>query len=264
MNLELHGLTAIVTGASQGIGKAIAIGMARHGAEVALVARTASTLETVAAEIRQEAGKDARVLTVPTDVRQADEVAALVETVHAELRAVDILVNNAGTSQRGPFLEQTDERWQDDLDLKVFAAIRLARRTIPDMQAAGRGRIINITAIVGKHATAESMPTSVSRAAGIAMTKALSKEFAADGILVNSICIGTIESGQQDRRWQQNAPELSREEFYRFLAADRGLPMGRVGLPEEVANLAVFLASDASSYLSGTAINLDGGASHVV
>ena len=264
MDLGLRGKVALVTGASQGIGKAVALLLAREGAKVALAARTTSTLEAVAEGIRQEVGVDAEVLTVPTDVRIADQLSELHEAVRTELGRVDVLVNNAGTSQRGPFLEQSDERWQDDLDLKVLAAMRLARLTIPDMKAAGGGRIINVTAIVGKHATAGSTPTSVSRAAGIALTKALSREFAQDGILVNAVCIGTIRSGQQDRRWRATAPQLSREEFYRSLASDRGIPIGRVGLPEEAANLIVFLASSAASYLTGTAINLDGGASHVV
>jgi 3-oxoacyl-[acyl-carrier protein] reductase len=263
MELGLRGRTALVTGASQGIGRATAIGLAREGANVAMVARTEADLEEAAAEVRG-ASAAVQVLPVPADVRLPDDLLRVHTEVRARLGPVDVLVNNAGTSQGGPFLEQSDDDWQDDLDLKVVAAIRLARLVIPDMQERGGGRIVNVTALVGKHPGAATAPTSVSRAAGIALTKVLSKEFGPDGILVNTVCIGTIESGQHDRRWQRDAPELPREEYYAQRAQERSIPLGRVGRAEEAANLIVFLASEAASFISGTAINIDGGQSHVV
>lgn len=264
MQLGLEGRVALVTGASQGIGRAAAAALAREGCHVGLAARTPDVLQSAVEDVRRVAPSSSRVHGVPADVRDPAQVEDLHAEVRRELGPVDILVNNAGTSQRGPFLTQDDDRWQDDLDLKLLAAVRLARLTIPDMQAAGGGRIINVTAVAGKHPAAASAPTAISRAAGIALTKALSREYARDGILVNTVCIGVIESGQHDRRWKVEHPELARYAFYETLAAERGVPMGRVGRPDEAANLIVFLASSAASYLTGAAINLDGGLAHVV
>lgn len=264
MELGLGGRVALVTGASQGIGLATAAALAAEGAHVAMVARTPETLERAAETVRGTAAASTRVLPLSADVRDAAQLETLHARVRNDLGPVDVLVNNAGTSQRGPFLEQSDAHWQDDLDLKLLAAVRLCRLTIPDMQDRGGGRIINVTAIAGKQPAAASAPTSVSRAAGIALTKVLSKEFAADGILVNTVCIGVIASGQHDRKWKSRYADLTRDEFYRMLAAERGLPMDRVGSAEEAAAVITFLASDAASYLTGAAINLDGGLSHVV
>lgn len=264
MEMGLAGRVALVTGASQGIGLATSTALAREGCHVALVARSPDVLRSAAEQVGSAAMPSARVLAVPADVRDPTQLEALHAEVRKELGPVDILVNNAGTSHRGPFLDQGDDRWQDDLDLKLLAAVRLARLTIPDMQAAGGGRIINVTAVAGKQPGAASAPTAITRAAGIALTKALSREYASDGILVNTVCIGVIESGQHDRRWLAEHPELDREAFYEWLATERELPMGRVGRPDEAANLIVFLASSAASYLTGAAINLDGGLAHVV
>jgi len=170
---------------------------------------------------------------------------------------IDILVNNAGTSARGKFLEVDDKTWGADLELKVFGAIRCTRLAVPHMKKQGGGRIINITISSAKQPGAESMPTSVSRAAGLAMTKALSKEYAADNILVNTVCIGKIKSGQHERRYTKQG--ISAEEYYRQTAKD--IPLGRVGEAEEVASVIAFLASDAASYVTGTSIHLDGGMS---
>ena len=125
---------------------------------------------------------------------------------------IDILVNNAGTSKRGAFLELTDAEWSADIELKVFGAIRCTRLAVPHMKKQGGGRIINITISSAKQPGAQSYPTSVSRAAGLAITKALSKEFAADNILVNTVCIGKIKSGQHERRYTKEG--ISAEQYY--------------------------------------------------
>ena len=154
----------------------------------------------------------------------------------------------------------TDATWQADFDLKLFGAIRLARLAIPQMRKQGGGRIINITNIGAKQPAAKSTPTTVTRAAGLALTKAMSKEFAPDKILVNTVCIGLIRAGQHERKAAKNGADL--ESTYAEMGTR--IPLGRVGMAEEVANVITFLASDAASYVTGTSINLDGGASAVL
>jgi len=176
-------------------------------------------------------------------------------------------VNNAGQADARPFESVTDEAWQEDFDLKLWAAIRFARLAIPHMRKVGGGRIINVTNLGAKAPGPSSVPTSVSRAAGVALTKALSKDLAKDGILVNTVCIGLIKSGQHERRYQQlkaQNPNLALEQFYTQLAQRRDVPLGRVGEEEEAGDVIAFLASERASYLTGIAVNIDGGASPVV
>jgi NAD(P)-dependent dehydrogenase (short-subunit alcohol dehydrogenase family) len=169
------------------------------------------------------------------------------------------LINNAGTANAKSFEAASDELWQQDLDLKLHAAVRTIRAALPHLKRAG-GRIINITTPAGKQPGARSLPTSVSRAAGIALTKALSKEFAEYRILVNTVCVGLIKSAQQERHGE--ARGLRAEEHYQELG--KSVPLGRVGEALEVANVIAFLASEAASYVTGTSINVDGGSSGVV
>ena len=223
MDLGLTGKVAIVTGGSEGIGKAAAWRMAAEGARVVICARRPDVLEDVAAEIKAATNGD--VTPIQADVRQRDQIEGMFERVIDAHGRVDILVNNAGTSAGGYFGDATDEAWQADLDLKLFAAIRCSRLAIPHMKAAGGGRIINVTNLGGKAPGPNSVPTSVSRAAGIALTKAMSKDYARDNILVNTVCIGLIKSGQHERRWRDEHADLTLEEFY----ATRGktIPLGR-------------------------------------
>lgn len=257
MEFGLKGKVAIVTGGTEGIGKATALTLAREGAKVAICARGQPLLDAVAAEITKAGGE---VLALSADMSKAADVERFINAVVKHFGGIDILVNNAGTSKRGKFLELTDDEWSADLELKVFGAVRCSRLVIPHMKKRGGGRIINITISGAKQPAAESYPTSVSRAAGLAITKALSKEFAADNILVNTICIGKIKSGQHERRYTKDG--ISADEYYGKLGKD--IPMKRAGEAQEVANVITFLASDAASYVTGTSINLDGGISGVL
>ena len=257
MDLKLGDKVAIVTGGTQGIGKATAIVLAKEGACVVIAARGHELLETVAAEIRAAGGK---VAAIQADVSKPEDCERLIAGALAGFGRIDILVNNAGTSATGEFESVTDATWQADFDLKLFGAIRLARLAIPQMRKQGGGRIINITNIGAKQPRAKSMPTTVTRAAGLALTKALSKEFAADKILVNTVCIGLIRAGQHERKAAKSGVDV--ESIYAGMGKD--IPLGRVGLAEEVANVIAFLASDAASYVTGTSINLDGGTSAVL
>lgn len=257
MKLNLQGKVAIVTGATQGIGRATAETFAVEGASVVIVARGRERLDAIVAGIHKAGGK---AVGVQADLsREADAARVIPEALKAFGR-VDILVNNAGTSNRGAFESVTDSTWQADFDLKMFGAIRLIRQAIPEMRRQGGGRIINITNIGAKQPQAASMPTSVTRAAGLAMTKALSKEFAPDKILVNTVCIGLIRAGQHETKAALAKRDV--EELYTEMG--KTIPLGRVGFAEEVANVIVFLGSDAASYVTGTSINLDGGTSGVL
>jgi len=254
VELGLKDKVAVVTGGTEGIGRATALRLAREGARVAICARRQEMLDKTVVEIKK-LGADA--LAVAADMSKAADVERFLKAVIGRFGRIDILVNNAGTSARGKFLEVDDKAWGADLELKVFGAIRCTRLAVPYMKKQGGGRIVNITISSAKQPGAESMPTSVSRAAGLAITKALSKEYAADNILVNTVCIGKIKSGQHERRYTKQG--ISAEDYYR--QASKDIPLGRVGEAEEVASVIAFLASDAASYVTGTSINLDGGMS---
>ncbi len=263
MELGLEGKVGLVTGGSEGIGRAAALRLAAEGAKVVVCARRADVLERAAQEIRDATGGEVKA--VQADVRVPHQVQELVDGVVAAYGRLDILVNNAGTSAAGHFGDVDDAAWQADLDLKLYAAIRCSRLAIPHMRSQGGGRIINVTNLGGKAPGARSMPTSVSRAAGIALTKALSKDYAADNILVNTVCIGLIKSGQHERRFEgsrADRPGLTLDGWYGELG--RGTPLGRVGEAEEAGDVIAFLASDRASYVTGVAINIDGGTSAVV
>ncbi|MEP4379272.1 MAG: SDR family oxidoreductase [Alphaproteobacteria bacterium] len=263
MDVRLDGRTALITGASEGLGLAMAKKFAESGANVAMVSRSADRLEAGREEVMASVGGNkVKVEAVPCDVTDTDQIAAMWQTVSDSLGDVDILINNAGQHAIGPFLECDDERWQADLDLKLFAAIRLGRLAMPGMAARKWGRIINVLAVSAKAPGAGSAPTSVSRAAGMALTKVMAGEGAPDNILVNALLVGLIKSGQHERRHQVQAPEKSYEEYMAGRGA--GIPIGRAGEAEEFANMACFLVSDAGSYVTGCAINVDGGRSPVV
>jgi 3-oxoacyl-[acyl-carrier protein] reductase len=260
VELKIPGRIALVTGGSSGLGNAIATQFASAGARVAIAARTADKVASAAAAMAAATG--AEVVGIVADVSTADGCEGLVSSVEAQLGAVDILVNNAGSSARAPFVDVTDEAWQADFDLKVFAAIRLMRRVFPGMCERKFGRIINVLNTGAKAPPATGAPTAVSRAAGMALTKVLAGEGAPHNVLVNALMVGKIRSDQWERRFAAGTGDDSMEDYYARVGAE--LPMGRFGTAEEFANAACFLASDAGSYINGTAINVDGGLCPVV
>lgn len=263
MDMGLKDKVALITGGSDGIGLAAAMSLSEEGAKVVICARTPETLEQAAAQIRSATGGE--VLAVPTDITSQSDIDALFDKIIETFGRIDILVNNAGTSAAGLFEDVTDETWRYDLELKLFGAIRCSLRAIPHMKAQGGGRIINITTPGGKAPAAASVPTSVSRAAGIALTKEMSKDYAKDNILVNTVCIGLIKSGQHRRRWElavDRDPDLTLDAWYEQMSGR--VPMGRVGEAREAGDLVTFLASERASYITGVAVNVDGGTSPVV
>src|SRR5215470_16224306 len=240
MEINLSRRAAIVTGGSKGIGLAVAARFAASGADVAIVARTAEPLKEAVAAIRKST--QSRVIGVQADVSKAADVQ----------RAYDEVME--------AFDKVTDEILYDDLELKLFAAVRLIRLVTPQMKGRRWGRIINVLNIGAKAPRPNSMPTSISRGAGMAMTKALSHELAPHNVLVNAMLVGIIRADQHVQRAKRTNVAL--EEYYK--AHGKEIPLGRAGEAEEFANLACLLASEQGSYITGTAINVDGGRSPVV
>ena len=257
MDLGLKGKVAIITGSTEGIGKATALNFAQQGAKVAICSRDAEKVKQAVAEIEAAGGE---VLGMAADISKAADIEQFIHAVAAKFGRIDILVNNAGSSQRGAFLETEDAKWAADFELKVFGAIRCTRLAVPHMIKQGGGRVINITNVAAKQPGAGSGPTSISRAAGLALTKMLSKEFAAQNILFNTVVIGKIKSGQHERTRKKLG--LEPEVYFKKVAAD--IPMGRMGETAEAANAIVFLASNLATYVTGTSLNLDGGLSGVL
>lgn len=266
MDVRLDGRAALITGGSAGLGKAMGLKFAQSGADVAILARRPETLEEARAEIgvAGAASGSGRAFGYSCDVADAAALTDAFNKAVADMGKVDILVNNAGESRNGKFEDVTDEIWQADLDQKLFSAIRLARLALPGMKERRWGRIINVLNIGAKAPRPTSAPTSISRAAGLALTKVLAGDGAPHNVLVNALMTGLIDTDQWVRLHAATKPDQPYADFIADMARDRGIPMGRIGTAEEYANIACFLASDAGSYVTGTSINVDGGSSPVV
>lgn len=258
MDLQLEDKVFLITGGSSGLGKALAEQLVKEGARVALMARDVERLSSTATALR-EAGGD--VLDLAGDVKHNDDLVRLVESTGSRWGRVDGVVNNAGELAAGVFADHDDAIWQEDIALKLMGAVRLTRLALPALRQS-RGVVLNTLAISGKTPDALTTPTSVSRAAGLAFTKALSRELAPEGIRVNAVLIGVIESGQLERR--AVAAGITAQAYYERMVADSRIPLGRVGRAAEFADLASFLLSARASYITGSAVNLDGGLCPVV
>ena len=262
MEVRLDGRAALITGGSDGLGRGMALRFAQSGADVAILARSAGKLAEAKAMIEKAAGT--RVVTLPCDLLDAAATREAFATAEKALGKIDILVNNAGTSRAGPFESITDEDWHEDIELKLMAAVRLARCALPGMKARRWGRIINVLNTGAKAPRPGGAPTGVSRAAGLALTKVLAGDGAPYNVLVNALMVGLIKSGQWERLHADKAPNEPIGDFLQAMADDRKIPLGRIGETEEFANVACFLASDLAGYVTGTSINVDGGACPVV
>lgn len=258
MEVSLTGRTAIVTGGSKGLGLAVATEFAASGADVVIVARGREGLDQAIPTIGATAR--GRIVSVQGDVAVEADIQRVYDVAMNAFGKVDILVNNAGMSRNGSFEQLTDAILQQDFDQKLFAAIRLIRLAWPQMKERRWGRIINVLNIGAKAPRPASAPTSITRAAGMALTKVLAGEGAPFNVLVNALLVGWIESNQHIERAARTNVAL--DDYLRDRSED--IPLGRFGKAEEFANLACFLASDAASYITGTAINVDGGRSPVV
>jgi NAD(P)-dependent dehydrogenase (short-subunit alcohol dehydrogenase family) len=259
MDLELAGKVVLVTGGSDGLGAAVCNRLVWEGARVALCARNPERLEATAATLRSQGGE---VLAVSADVSRAEDIERFVQAAHGRWGRVDGLVNNAGSAAAKPFLSVTDQEWEDDFQLKVFAAMRTVRLAVPHLRAAGGGAIVNVLSLKAKEPGKNTSPSSVSRAAGMSLTKVLSKELGPDGIRVNAVLVGMIQSGQWNRRAETSGKPA--ETFFAERSKEAGVPLGRIGRAEEFADVVAFLLSARASYVTGTAVNVDGGLSGAV
>jgi len=259
MDLHLNGKVVLVTGGTDGLGAALASRLVEEGARVAVCGRDAGRLAATEQRLH-DAGGDA--LAVQADVTSPADLERFVDAAVARWGRLDGLVNNAGKSAAGRVDQVSDDVWVDDLNLKVLAAVRCIRLALPHLILAGGGAIVNVLAVGAKAPGAGSLPTTASRAAGLAITKAASKDLGGYGIRVNAVLVGLVESGQWQRR--ADAAGQSEEEFYRRILENTSIPLGRVGRAEEFADLAAYLLSDRSSFVTGSAINLDGGSSPVL
>jgi len=258
MDLELVGKVVLITGGTDGLGLALAQRLVAEGAAVAVCGRDEERLAEAEAVLSTAGGE---VLAIRADVEHAADITRLVDGAADRWGRIDGIVHNAGRSAGGNVDANDDAVWESDLRLKVMGAVRLTRTALPYLRQS-RGAALFTLAVSAKAPGAGSEPSSVSRAAGMALMKALSKELGPDGIRVNAILIGLIESGQWVRMASRSGTDLPA--LYERMAVDAAIPLGRVGRAEEFADLASFLLSARASYLTGTAINLDGGLSPAV
>ena len=244
-----------MTGGSKGIGLAVAEELAAEGSDVAICARNGDEVQTAAARLRTFGHV---VHAQVADVTDPAQVSDLVRNTVQTLGGLDILVNNAGAAHPGNFESLSDDDWQGDLDVKLFSQIRCTREALRHLRASPGARVININSVYARYPDPTFFATTVNRAACLNLSKALAREFAADGILVNSVNIGFVVTPQWENIRQRRAPDSSTDEFFAALAKDE-VPLGRFGRVGEVSGIVAFLASDRASYLTGTSIDVAGG-----
>jgi 3-oxoacyl-[acyl-carrier protein] reductase len=260
MNLGLKGKVVLVTGASKGIGKAIAAAFAAEGSSVVLNARHRQELEQAVQEIQQHGG---HALALAADLTNASEAQRLAQQAIAHFGTIHVLVNNVGGASLIPFEELSDEDWINTFQLNVLSTVRLIRAIVPFMQRQEWGRIINISSEAGTQPDPIMQHYNAAKAAITNLTKSLSKAYARDGILVNTVSPGWTRTPLTEALFALQAQKqgITLQEFEQaFLRESRPhLALSRAGTPEEVANAVVFLASEAASFITGTNLRVDGG-----
>ena len=257
MDLSLKGRTAFVTGASRGIGRSIAMAFAAEGVNVGLFGRDLDRCKAVAKEIGSQ--HKVRTAVIELDLANRAAIKPAVTAAIDALGSVDILVNCAGGAHRGRLAEIPDELWESYFAVKPLGLIRMTRETMPHLRRSDQGRVIHISGTRGREPHGVQVMSGPINLGTLSITKAMANEFGPDGITVNAICPGSTDTG----RWKELVTVaakdrgISEQEAEKQLVAD--VPMGRVVKPEDVADLAVFLASARAGMITGTAINVDGG-----
>jgi NAD(P)-dependent dehydrogenase (short-subunit alcohol dehydrogenase family) len=255
MDLELKDRAFLITGGTDGLGLALAKRLVDEGARVGVCGRDAGRLE----QAQQLLGGES--LCFKADVTSESDLDSFIDATLSKFGGLDGAVNNAGKSAGTAIATSDESMWREDYELKVLSAVHLSRRVLPALEVS-KGAIVNVLAIMARTPGANSTPTTASRAAGLALTKAMSNEVAPQGVRVNAILIGLIESGQWERKAADAA--ITVEEFMTNMATNSKIPLGRMGRAEEFADLASFLLSPRASYITGVGISIDGGLSPVI
>jgi NAD(P)-dependent dehydrogenase (short-subunit alcohol dehydrogenase family) len=246
---DLTGRVAIVTGGARGIGKAIALLLAKAGADVVIAGRRQEPLDDTATEIAKATGR--RCIGVSTDVREAEQASALIDRTIAEFGRLDILVNNAGRGSHAPLRKMAAEVWDNDVSLNLNAAFYCAQAAYPHLSANGNGAIINISSLAGVHGTMGVGAYSAAKAGLQQFTRVAAAEFGPKGVRVNCVAPGMIATEIAQRGWAKTG--------FDAMAACQSFPLRRPGKPEEVAQAVLFLVSDAASYITGETLTVGGG-----
>ncbi|MNZ36170.1 3-oxoacyl-[acyl-carrier-protein] reductase FabG [compost metagenome] len=254
MNIDLSGKRVIVTGASRGIGRAIAQAFATEGARVAICARGG---EAVAAAGKALEASAQAVIARAVDVTDTAGVKSFVEDVVEAWGGVDVLVNNAGQGKGGNLETLTPEDILEHANILQMGHFRFVQAVVPHMRAQRWGRIVEINALAGSIPTPDGIPSVINRASCLALSRSLGMSLAKDNILVNSLNMGWIDTGQWDRHYKEMGPGVTREEFDAMVM--KVVPIGRYGKPEDVAGMALFLASEYASFISAASIDIAGG-----
>jgi 3-oxoacyl-[acyl-carrier protein] reductase len=262
MDFGLKGKRAIVMAASRGLGYASAMGLAREGCHLVICSRDEARINAAAETIRQATG--AKVKALVADVSSAAEAKRLVDTAVSEYGGLEIVLHNAGGPPAGETLQMTDEQWQKAFEQNLLSLTRIARAAAPEMAKAGYGRVLTIASSSIKQPIPNLALSNALRAGVWGLAKTLSRELAPQGILVNVIAPGRIDTERIAELDQANAQKSGKTMEDVRKASVASIPLGRLGRPEELANLVVFLASQAASYITGQAITVDGAAGNAL